>query len=89
MVRVVITFVFALMLSATAWAGNWNSRSSSSTQEKLQTQNPIAALSGFGVNSMALWSGASRTRPDYKAYFLAHYKSLETFGVKHIGHPRQ
>ena len=24
MLRVVITFVFALMLSATAWAGNWN-----------------------------------------------------------------
>lgn len=25
MIKVVITFVFALMLSATAWAGNWNS----------------------------------------------------------------
>ena len=24
MVRVVITFVFALLVSATAWAGNWN-----------------------------------------------------------------
>ncbi len=42
MVRIVITFVFALMVSATAWAGNWNS--SSSTQAILQTQNPIAAL---------------------------------------------
>ncbi|NBT42729.1 MAG: hypothetical protein EBT20_20130 [Alphaproteobacteria bacterium] len=82
MVRVVITFVFALMVSATAWAGNWNS--SSSTQAILQTQNPIAALSGFGLNSMALWSGASRTSPDFEADFLKHYKSLETFGVKHI-----
>jgi len=26
MLRVVITFVFALMLSATAWAGNWNTK---------------------------------------------------------------
>ena len=50
--RAVITFVVALTLSATAWAGNWNS--SSSTQKKLQTQNSIAALSGFGVNIMAL-----------------------------------
>jgi hypothetical protein len=32
MLRVVITFVFALMLSATAWAGNWNSGSSSSNK---------------------------------------------------------
>ena len=80
--RAVITFVVALTLSATAWAGNWNS--SSSTQKKLQTQNSIAALSGFGVNSMALWSGASRTNPNNEADFLAHYKKLETFGVKHI-----
>ena len=29
MFRLVITFVFALMVSATAWAGNWNSSSSS------------------------------------------------------------
>ena len=79
MFRLVITFVFALMVSATAWAGNWNSSSSSSTQEKLQTQNPIAALGGFGVNSMALWSGASRTNP-YKLDFLKHYKPLEAFG---------
>ena len=28
MVRIIITFVFALMVSATAWAGNWNSSSS-------------------------------------------------------------
>lgn len=80
--RAVITFVVALTLSATAWAGNWNS--SSSTQKKLQTQNSIAALSGFGVNSMALWSGVSRTDPNDEADFLAHYKTLETFGVKHI-----
>ena len=84
MFRVVITFVFALMASSTAWAGNWNSSSSSSTQKRLQTQDPIAALSGFGVNSIALWSGASRTDPGYEADFLTHYKTLETFGVKHI-----
>ncbi|NBT42441.1 MAG: hypothetical protein EBT20_18595, partial [Alphaproteobacteria bacterium] len=32
MVRVGITFVFALILSASAWAGNWNSGSSSSNK---------------------------------------------------------
>lgn len=84
MIRVAIAFIFALTLSATAWAGNWNSSNNSSTQEKVQTQNPVAALSGFGVNSMALWSGASRTNPNYETDFLVHYKSLENFGVKHV-----
>jgi hypothetical protein len=84
MVRVAITFVFALLVSASAWAGNWNSSSSSSTQEKLETQNPIAALSGFGVNSTALWSGASKTNPTYYYDWLAHYESLSKHGIKHV-----
>lgn len=89
MCRLFGLFLVGLVLSGiagsgSAWAGNWNSSSSSSTQKRLQTQNPIAALTGFGVNSMALWSGASRTDPSFEADFLAHYKPLETFGVKHI-----
>ena len=84
MFRAVIILVFSLSLSASAWSGNWNTGSSSSSQEILQTQNPIAALSGFGVNSMALWSGASRTDPYRERGFLEHFKPLEVFGVKHV-----
>ena len=84
MVRVAITFVFVLLVSASAWAGNWNSSSGSSTQEKLQTQNPIAALSGFGVNSMALWSGASKANPTYYIEWLDHFEPLSKFGIKHV-----
>lgn len=84
MFRGFMIFVFVLLVSATAQGGNWNSSGSNSTQKRLQTQNPIAALSGFGVNSTALWSGALRTDPSFEADFLAHYKPLETFGVKHI-----
>ena len=35
MVRVAITLVFALLVSASAWAGNWNSSSSSSFVTRL------------------------------------------------------
>ena len=32
MIKIVITFVFALMVSASAWAGNWNTSDSSGTK---------------------------------------------------------
>ena len=35
MVRVAITFVFALMLSSTAWAGNWNQSTNATTSSNL------------------------------------------------------
>ena len=39
MVRVAVAFVFALMISATAWAGNWNKSKDTGQKAKTGTVN--------------------------------------------------
>ena len=55
-----------------------------SQNQSIKVLNPVPALSGFGVNSMALWSGGSNANPNNKDEFLEHFKPLEDFGVKHV-----
>ena len=69
MIRVGITVVFALLVTATAWAGNWNQGNSSSTNLTVDVWKknnvPIAVknnLQKAGLNSIADWSGCSSVR---------------------------
>ena len=55
-----------------------------SQNQPINTRNPVTALSGFGVNSMALWGGGSKTNPRQKSEFLSHYRPLEDFGITHV-----
>ena len=84
MLRIFFTFVFVVIFSASAWAGNWNSVSPNSSEQKLNVNNPIEALTKVGVNSMALWSSKSYASPNDKDAFLSHFKPLQSFGVKHV-----
>ena len=74
-------FLTIYLLSSSVLAGNWNQ---SSKRIPLQVKNPIQALNGFGLNSMALWSGGSRTDPENKSRFLSHFEPLQKYGVKHV-----
>ena len=73
--------MFFLTLAFPANAANWNN---SSSNETLITQNPVVALRGLGINSMALWSGGSRTNPNNADRFIQHFAPLEKFGFKHV-----
>ena len=81
MIRNLIVSIFFILFSFNAYAANWNN---STSTEKLNTPNPINALAGLGINSMALWSGGSRTSPNDKEKFLNHFAPLETYGIKHV-----
>ena len=43
---------------------------------------PIKGLTGVGINSMALWSGASEVRTAEK--LVLHLSPLETYGFSHV-----
>lgn len=55
---------------------------------RVETPMPIAALEGVGINSMALWSGASRANPFVEdplyGSFVSHYAQLGSYGLKHV-----
>ena len=63
---------------------NSYSNAIASQNQPVQVRNPVPELSGFGVNSMALWSGGSKANPNNKDEFLEHFKPLEDFGVNHV-----
>ena len=51
MVRVAITFVFALMVSATAWAGNWNSDKKASAGDYMTYSKLPCSFNGVQVGN--------------------------------------
>ena len=63
-----------------AQAANWNSGNAKPV--KVKTSIPISGLTGVGINSMALWSGASEVRTAEK--LVSHLSPLETYGFSHV-----
>ena len=63
-----------------AQAANWNSGKAKPV--KVKTSIPISGLTGVGINSMALWSGASEVRTAEK--LVSHLSPLETYGFSHV-----
>ena len=63
-----------------AQAANWNSGKAKPV--KVKTFIPISGLTGVGINSMALWSGASEVRTAEK--LVSHLSPLETYGFSHV-----
>jgi len=49
----------------------------------LNVKNPITNLQGLGINSVAIWSGASFVSPN-DPKFLDHYKNLSNYGFKYV-----
>jgi len=49
----------------------------------LNVKNPITNLQGLGINSVAIWSGASFVSPN-DPKFLDHYKNLSNHGFKYV-----
>ena len=80
-----ISFIFALLtvlpMNNQIFAGNWNK---SPKNNALEVKNPISDLAGIGINSMALWSGASNVDPSNPKEVLSHFKPLSRFGIKHV-----
>ena len=52
--------MLVLVTVTSAQAANWNSGKAKPV--KMKTSIPISGLTGVGINSMALWSGASEVR---------------------------
>ena len=61
-------------------AANWNSGKAKPV--KVETSMPILGLTGVGINSMALWSGASQVRTADQ--MVSHLSSLERHGFSHV-----
>jgi len=70
MVRVVITFVFALMVSATAWAGNWNQSGQGKNEYKTYKGLPCSFFGAkFGaINRNATVGNLVNRCSDHKGY---------------------
>ena len=61
-------------------AANWNSGKAKPV--KVETSMPILGLTGVGINSMALWSGASQVRTADQ--MVSHLSPLGTHGFSHV-----
>jgi len=61
-------------------AANWNSGTTKPV--KVEVPIPISGLIGVGINSMALWSGASRVSTADQ--MVSHLSSLEAHGFSHV-----
>lgn len=73
-----LVVLFCTVMSAQA--ANWNSGKAKPV--KVKTSIPISGLTGVGINSMALWSGASEVRTAEK--LVSHLSPLETYGFSHV-----
>ena len=74
MVRVIFTFVFALFVSASAWAGNWNNQNYKQGVNKgyrfkdTDWSHTFYASAGFPINSEDRWN--ARWLEEGKTKFL-------------------
>lgn len=91
MFRLIVVTAAMLILGFQAQAAvKWNNSKSTpinTSSLELQKNNPIPALSGLGINSMVMWSGAvpDELNPQYfKDNFLGHFENLHRQGFKHI-----
>ena len=91
MIRFALILLMSLAMNSQAVAAvkwnNSNSTPNSTSSLELQKNNPITALSGLGINSMVMWSGAvpDELNPQYfKDNFLGHFENLHRQGFKHI-----
>ena len=88
MFRFALILLISLGLSSQAVAAvKWNNPTSEEEAKGLVLKNlsQISALSGLGINSMSLWSGAAHdTDPYNENSFLNHYKNLNEYGFEHV-----
>ena len=88
MFRLLFVFVLSFAVSSQAiTAVKWNNPTSEEEAKGLVLENlsRISALSGLGINSMSLWSGAAHdTDPYNEISFLNHYKNLNKYGFEHV-----
>ena len=78
--KITILFLSCFCICQTVVAGNWNTGSVEPVQMK--TAIPIEGLTGVGINSIALWSGASKIRSQDQ--LVSHLAPLETHGFSHV-----
>ena len=76
----VFFFLCFFSIAQYGFAVNWNSVKAGPVQ--VEKPMPIKGLTGVGINSMALWSGASEVRTAEK--LVLHLSPLETYGFSHV-----
>lgn len=75
----IVSFFFFCVF-APAFAGNWNAKPVELAH--LVQPIPIEGLTGVGINSMVLWSGASKARTVDQ--IVSHLAPLEGHGFSHV-----
>ena len=78
--KITVLFLSCFSVCQTVVAGNWNSGSVEPVQMEMAI--PIKGLTGVGINSTALWSGASKIRS--LEQMVSHLAPLETHGFSHV-----